>query len=319
MESGTVQECVLNLLGYIGVVGFAPDNTDQSLNQPGLDDVDIQAAVSAMNAALQLVQRWSPGCFSFERRSLNFNAPASVLVNVIAGQGLTFVVAPPSYFVGCSIQISGDDDLNEIRDISGSDASLLHGYRGQTANGISAVVYHDCIQMDDDVRAVIHPVSTAPNRVLEYVESREIFDRLSYQINQGGTPPSLNQKQTGQPTIYIVESRTDKRLFLRLNPMPAAAGTVTYQLSIRPERVSRDGLAEDGGEDPGVIFTTLSLDLIDSVLMPIARKKFSVNPSFHNREARSAINDEYIEVMKELKRGQRFDNQVAPVPTRYFG
>jgi hypothetical protein len=141
----TGQEVILDLLRYIGVTGFTAVANDQRLNRPGLDNDDIRRALAALNSALQTVQKYGPQALKDDERAAFFNNPANVAITALVanGQSATLSAPPPAWMLGCSILIAGDSDINRIMDITGSDLSLLRGYRGP-GGVVSATVYADC-------------------------------------------------------------------------------------------------------------------------------------------------------------------------------
>lgn len=314
----TAQSIVLDLLQYIGVTGFLDPENANALNRPGVDDTDITRAISAVNSAIQTMIRLGPHHFSFDRRSVNLVAPYGWTGNVVNGGGITFPSTPPAWFRGSSIRIDGDGDLNEIRDITGNVGSLLHGYLGSTATGVSVVVYNDSPIMDSDVKRVFEPVELSPNRLLWAAPSRAAFDRFSYQANSTSTPYSLIQKQPGTPTMFQIETLPTRLLAVRLNPMPSQQLTITCVVSTAPEAIDNSALGEADNVDPGYEFTTLDAEVIDSILLPIARYMFSAHPAWKNAEARAVVNAQYVEAMKLLRQGAPLENRVVSNRGKYI-
>lgn len=311
----TVQEVVLDLLRYIGVTGFAPLSGANALNRPGLDTDDINKALSAVNQALQEIQKYGPQSLKEGERAAFLNNPTLFAINVsaITGQSATFPSPPPSWIAGCSILIQGDTDLNRVVDITGNDISLLRGYRGPTATGVSATVYADCAHLQDDITAVVEPVIISPNQPIrkarDITEFMRLTESLSHQttIGQGyGTT-----KPVGAPMLWITETRFDGSIYLRFNPMPNVATNATFQAKLAPQRVDVGDLDITGvGTDPASTFN-LRDDHIESVLQPLARGKFLSHPALKNQETRSAIREAYNSVMLRLENGSAFETSVA--------
>lgn len=315
----TGQEVVLDLLRYIGVTGFAAVDNDQRLNRPGLDDDDIRRALAALNSALQVIQKYGPQALKEGERAAYFGVPTHVAIMVIVtnGQSATLSGTVPSWMIGCSILIDGDADMNRISDISGSDISLVRGYRGP-GGVVGATVYADCALLNPDIKAVVEPVygsqsvnGIANNQRLDPAVSYDEFTR--WQREQG-----LASRQIGIPSKYIVERRRSGELFLRITPMPGSSFNATFQAKLKPERVEESILDTAGGADPGYEFTSLSEDDVESVLLPIARWKFFTHPALKNAESRGSVKAEYDEVMVGVRSGVVFEVSVKSERTKFI-
>jgi hypothetical protein len=323
----TVQECVLDLLQFIGVTSFSSLSGANALNRSGLDTRDTLKALAAVNAALQTIQKHGPESLKHGERAAFINAPTilSVNTNATTAQSIHFNSPPPPWIMGCSILVPGDDDINRIVDITGNDISLLRGYRGTTQNGLLATVFADCALLPQDVKAVEDPVAMTPNRVLS--RARDLAEFMRYTTHGWDrwhtwnwlTPGLGPSKVIGVPALYIVERRPQGDLYLRLNPMPSAAVNITYQAKLRPEHFGDDALALDGSTDPAAVFTSVTEDDQESVLLPLARWKFcSSHPAFKNAETRQSLKLEYDEAMRLLKNGMPMEVSSGPVRATYI-
>jgi hypothetical protein len=315
----TGQEVVLDLLRYIGVTGFAAVDNDQRLNRPGIDDDDIRRAIGALNSALQVIQKYGPQTLKEGERAAYFGVPTPVAILVIVtnGQSATLSGVVPAWMIGCSILIDGDADMNRISDISGSDISLVRGYRGP-GGVVGATVYADCALLGADVKAVVEPVygsqsvnGIANNQRLLPAVSLDEFTR--WQRDQG-----MAGRQIGIPSRYLVERRRSGEVFLRVTPMPGSSFNATFQAKLLPERVDDTIIDDAGGPDPGYEFTSLSEDDVESVLLPIARWKFFTHPALKNSESRGAVKLEYDEVMVGVRSGVVFEVSVQSHRTHFI-
>lgn len=315
----TAQECVLDLLRYIGVTGFTAVENDQKLNRPGLDDDDTRRALGALNSGLQTIQKWGPQNLKQGERAAFFNDPTTLTLSAVVhnGQGATCSVVPPSWILGCSILLSGDSDLNRIMDITGAGLSLLRGYRGPTGATI-ATVYADCALLSPEIAAVVKPVygSQDWNGLTRNRELRPADDLTEF--NWWQRNENVPGRLIGIPGLYIVERRRGGDLFLRVTAMPASSFNATFQAKLRAERITEAVLDTSGVSDPGYEFTSLAEDEVESLLLPIARWRFFTHPALKNAETRQAVKMEYDEVMAALKSGTTFESSVKTEHAEYI-
>lgn len=321
----TAQAVVLDLLQFIGVIGFIPVANEQALNQPGLDTADTNRALAAVNSALQTIQKWGPQDLKYARRSADFIAPATISLTVTNGSKTAVAASPPAARnKGCSALITGDTDLNRIMDISGTTVTLLRAYLGNSAAGVNATVYCDCVALTDDVQAVAKPVYGTNN--IELIKARDIddFERIRIRswcnINNAylGTLETITTA-IGIPVRWITERQRNGTPFLRIAPMPPLAFNATFQAKLRAERVTGTVLDLSGATDPGYFFNSIHDDEVESLLLPIARWRFvSAHPSVKNTETAQRLAAEYKEVMDGLKSGTTFEAAVPDDHASYI-
>ena len=305
--SVTVQNVVLDLLQYIGVTSLQAPSNSNALNRPGIINEDIYKAIRAINAALgEILEKGPIQATTRTRRSELLNAGTGVIISVTQNsKDITFVSGQADWMVGCSIQIGGDSYMNEIVSFEGATAKLLRQYLGSTQVNLPAQVWGDAVVLPDDTNAVIEPVQIMPNRNLVPAQSRQHFDRFSYQANSESAPYTYIMKTTGWPILYLAEGTYDPLLpympiILRVNPMPNQAMTITYVAERKFTKVSMDDIGLDGN-DPGVTFSGNCSDWLENILLPIARKRFSAHPAWKNREARPEIMDQYKQAIALLE------------------
>lgn len=283
----TVQEVVLDLLSYANVYGFDLGGVDE-------DETEIVRAVAAVNHALQDIYRDGPQSLKYDSRSSFIHAPTSIsLAFTQGGKTATMNADFSAWMRGCSILVDGDSVLNRIIDITETSGTstftLQRAYLGTTGTH-AGLVYGDAFLMDADVVAVIEPVWLSPDNVrLRPAQTKTDFMHSNY---SWWTCPRSGryccyipfyttwEKVTGVPTTYRVEQRSDSAItgggsiYLGLNPMPTVVGNVSYDVYRKPVLISRDDLAEDGGDDPEVAIAAIPDDMVESVLLPIARWKY---------------------------------------------
>lgn len=307
----TGQSVVLSLLRFIGVTGFSAVDNDQKLNRPGLDDDDIRRALAAVNSALQTIQKYGPQAMKQGERAAFYNAPTPLVISVIVmnGQSATASTVPPAWMRGCSVLLGGDSDVNRIMDITGSELSLLRGFRGPSG-ATTATVYADCAVLNDEIKTVLEPVYgsqdvhgiTGGGRLHP---ARDLAEFVQWQRNAGES-----YRQIGVPSRYLVERQRNGSLWLRVTPMPGSSFNATFQAKLRAERVTEDILDTTGGPDPGYEFESLAEDDVESLLLPIATWRFFTHPALKNAETRQAVQREYEEVMLALRNGSAFEVSV---------
>lgn len=320
----SAQKVVLDLLRYIGVTGFTAVANDQILNQPGLDTDDVTRAIAAVNSGLQTIQKYGPQSMKYGRRSAYYSAPTTLIMSVAQGLGLTVAATtPPAAMKGCTVMIDGDTDINRCMAISGNNLSFLRPYLGATNAAVSATIYYDCASLDADVQAVLEPVHG--NNKVRLFEAQDIdrFERLRNRVWAWDWPQgyigSVDAISTslGTPALYMVERQRDGTPFLRITPMPPSPFDVTFQAKLRAERITATVLDQTGVSDPGYYFVSLHDDEVESMLLPIARKRFFTHPALKNSESRTAVDEEFKEVMTLLRNGIALKPSVGRSRARY--
>jgi hypothetical protein len=311
----TGQECVLDLLRYIGVVGFTGPSNDQVLNRPGLDDDDTRRAIAAINSALKTIQEYGPQDMKYGEKAAYYNDPLALTITVSAlgGQSAIATTTPPAWTLGCSALVDGDTELNQIDDITGSNISLKRGYRGTNLTGLNMTVFADCALLTDDIAGVLEPVSGSPNLRLYPARDLDEFRRIQrrwwfmgYQRPYSGLGYAIYETpnpRPGIPGLYYVERRRNGQLFLRLAPMPSQHLNATFQAKLRAEQITQSVLDLTGATDPGYEFVSLHGEEVGNILLPIARQRFFTHPALKNSEARAAVKLEYDETILRLKHG----------------
>lgn len=310
----SAQKVVLDLLRYVGITGFTAVANEQSLNQPGIDDDDVNRALAAVNSALQTIQKHGPQDLKFARRSAYFRTPESI-ANIGVTNGLraaTSGVALSSWMVGCSVMLTGDSELNRIMSITGTAVTLLRAYLG-TTGVVGGTVYADCALLDNDVSTVLEPVLGTGNLILRKAPDIDEFERLRTRCwchagtNYVGTLASITTA-IGTPCLWMVERQLGGIPFLRVSPMPPTAFVATYQAKLRAERITATVLDQTGATDPNYYFQSLHDDEVESLLLPIARWRFFTHPALKNSESRGSVKADYDEVYATLKAGTIFES-----------
>lgn len=338
----TVQEVVLDLLAYAGVYGF---KLEGSADNTAEDEGELVRAIAAVNQTIQLLYRYGPQSFKYASRSSYINPVATITVTTTSGAKTASLGASnfPEWMRGCSIMIDGDTVLNRINDYSSDDnvhltntANLLRAYLG-TSGSHTATVYADTYLVDSDVAAILEPVSLAPNTRLWPAQTKGQFLSGSYNWPVRWWKGALDgrhccyvpwyttwEKTIGAPQTFRVEekidgARTGGSIYLSVNPMPTAAGNITYDVALRPTQITRNDLKEDGSDDPNVAFECISPDLLELYLLPIARWKYvAAHPALKNREGRQPLKAEYDEAYLNLRHGSTLSPSVKTTKAKYI-
>jgi len=320
----THQDAVLDLLKYVGIYGFAPTSSSEEVG--GEDDADINMAVASVNFALQEFYRRGPKALKEGHLAAYLNAPTTITLTTVS-ESIAATGTTQAWMKGCSVLIDGDPGLNKIIEIVGSNVTLLAPYHGASgAHG--ALVYADAVKLPVNVSTVLDPVEIPGSHRLRPCAGRVDFELMGgngsvcYLVDMGGYGsgafyPMLNSnKQTGAPRVWLIEQDRVGGLYLGLNPMPTKASNILYDAYLKPEVVIRADLNETGGADPGVAFTSIPADTVESVLLPIARAHFFQHPSLKNNEMRPTIKEERMDAISTLQTG--LGNKVVPVRVRYL-
>lgn len=251
MNAPTAYDVVLSGLRDLGVTSLDPNTP---ANQPfpiePTDLTDIcQIATSALQEAAQ------------ESGQEQLNQPASFYlrgptnVTLTATQGSTTISAFTTYdgtwMPGCTIRVSGDNQDNELL----SATQLARPYVGGSASGITAVIFDDCITMDQTVDHPTGPLVLAQNGFVYQASTRQEFATRLWQTSlwQGIQPSvgwyflpfwGMSPKPDGAyPTMYFMDTYYDPTLAyvvkrLRITPMPNVAQSLAWTNKMLPPRIS---------------------------------------------------------------------------------
>lgn len=318
----TVQEIAKDLFRYIGINSLDTTANTSNLNIPTLEAGDLAIAAQTINSSLQEIFSFAPAYIREREVSEVLRAPEAVTLNVTnASKTISSLTTYAAWMLGCTIRISGDEEDNQII----SSTELLRPYLGSTQSGVSATVYADTIKLDSSYGRVLDPVRIPRVPQLRPVSSKEDFyfwnepNRFSNGVPQhplGGWHYDNTQKSTGLPSVYFTEARYDGTstalpLYLRFNPMPDQALSVTFRVKVKPTAVTVANIG-DQSSDPGI---NIPIEWHESILLPICRKRFMAHPRFiGNPEVISQIKEDYETATRIL---QEMAPQSAPATAHY--
>lgn len=306
----TVKQVAMQLLKYIGIRQLAPEDQSSQLEsvQPG----DLDEVASAITGAMQEVFFSAPEEIREQRSGSALRAPLNTTAT--ATQYSTTISALSGYaswMNGCTIRLAGDDQDNELVNAT----TLATPYMGATGTGIQATIYNDCINLDPTVDHVKGPVEL-PNQAPLYPAN----DRLNFLQWLGvplitdtsgrayGSPFFYFYKRTvSRPRAWFCEGYYDSaqgfyQKRLRIGPMPDTTYPVAYRVALSPPRYSAADI--DNGDhttDPGTLIPVPN-SWVESILIPVAKQRFTCHPAFKNESAKQEIARQYkaaLDIIRE--------------------
>ena len=288
----TVQQIVLHMLSYIGVRDLNPaQNT--TVASPGMASGgdgaygDIQFALNKLNMAMQQIFREGPANLSERPGGGIMKAPRTVTMTVTQYSTVVSVTGWESDMIGCSVMTSGDTGENTFL----SQTKLRIPHPGASGS-ITCTVYHDCIALALDVRAIIEPIEL-PRRYPELVITTSQKDFDTFNSGYVGT-----QKRSAQPRAVFLDAIYGGAVpvkVIKFNPMPDQIYPVRWYEKIDPTPYVMSDVISNGNEAAGPFTdpnTALPIHWVESVLLPIATELFISHPSFANPAAAAAIKTE---------------------------
>jgi hypothetical protein len=206
----------------------------------GADLSTRQAIADAINAGVFEYLSIAPEYLRRTAVSHPVRAPETIEIAVTNGSQAVATDSFQNDMIGCAIDITGDDTLNEVS----SRESLFRAYEGATGT-VAATVYFDVIPFIDSrvVRLVSDPIIVGPSG------GRLMRDELSLRATGKDVPSYLPwvpaswwfvqsnnwTRRTGIPTRYCLEpggvSSNDETGFkVRLDPMPERAMNIQFDI-----------------------------------------------------------------------------------------
>lgn len=289
----TARQLVLRLLEYCGVTSLDPaDPTNNGVLRSGLTPGMVPAAIACVNGALQEVHKVSPCAMYYRRVGTFLRAPAEVALDLSNASQAVTVYGWQDWMLGCSVRIAGGVVVNEFL----SETMLRRPFTDASQTGVSATVYNDCIVVnatDADVLGIKEPVEIPQIRLLTAAGSRKEFYRYEWNPMLGDDYKrayarfAATPKAPAQPMAYFVDTEQTgegTQICLRVLPMPDQLynlhyGVVTNAFAISPADVGSFG--PDPWLEQGTAFNLPGV-WDESVLLPMAVKRFSGTPLFGN-------------------------------------
>lgn len=302
----TPRDIVKLKLKYIGVLSFDPATNANSVGRRAIEAGDVEFACACLTGGIEEMLEDGPAALSEKRYSNVLRAPTNVTLDVTNGSAtIANLTTYAAWQIGCTIRIAGDNDDNEIV----SSTELLRPYLGATGTGRAAVVYSDAIKLPGTIKNVLDPVKL-PNIIpLLGTSDRERFMRFGQDTPMDAMRQPeyasyiLQNKTIGQPAIWMAENAIDTTVaggntFLRFNPMPGQAYSVTAKVKVRaPIYTPADIFTSSNYDtDPGAV---IPVDSHASIVLPFALMRFTAHPSFDSKAVRE-IERQYAVARKLL-------------------
>jgi hypothetical protein len=196
-------------------------------------------------------------------------------VDTVEGENALVGLALQDYHLGCSIQIEGDTNMNEVVSVEGT-PQVLNQHKA-TGN-FAYQLYFDAIMITDYLvnRLVSHP------RILEtgvelYRDDKGMKFMGAERRAGGWWWDSAFTRRFGQPYRYVIENtgislKDEARIMLRVDPIPEDVYTVTFDAVIDAPTMTlndMDGTVNLAVPDQYVLPHLLPLALGDLATSPI--------------------------------------------------
>ncbi len=277
-----IQAIARDLLRYIGITSLSTTSESANINLRTIETADLAFCAATINGALQEIFGLAPAYI--REREVAEVLRAQTTVTLTATQYSKTISALTTYaawMLGCTIRIAGDDQDNQII----SSTELLRPFMGSTASGISATVFADAVKLDSTYSRVLEPVYGIRPHPLMPCSTKEAF----FTTGRGGGPLESwgpygqVARPTGEPTRWMTEARYDGSsayltLYLRVLPMPTTAQPITFRVKVKPTEVTAANIGDGTSEtDPNI---AIPADWLESILMPMCRKRFMAHPHF---------------------------------------
>lgn len=272
---------------------------------------DITTAQTAriltdINAGVQHIYENAPDFWNVTEEGQQIQAPASLTGLTLTNGATTLSGGSLSaYMHGCTVQLSGESQQNEIRRTGSSTYALAFPYQGSTTAVGTGTVYHDALNLAASATAIVDPVFIPGFEPLSAVlESRDLFRPSFNYTDHGrfprGAPVIWNtNKETGTPRLYLVERNVtyDNQITtrIRLSPLPDTAYALRYRQRTAPYTVT--SLSD-------TVAYLVPHGYNQSILFPVVRWKFAASVDFTQLEdgaSRQRINEDYQIAMRMLR------------------
>ena len=270
-----------------------------------------QEALKALNSAMQVVAAQSPSWFDRNHAGAKLEAPTTVTATRIDAQAISILDADwQAWMEGSTVQTGGviDNSGDYVSAAAGGSRTLqlLHPHL-QTDATFAVVFYHDCIILPTTYRQMLRPVRLPGFHELVPVTGTNGLDsaaNATQHINDYGSHlriPSVSANSVnrtdyaGAPRAYFVDTKysTDaaQEFRLRLSPPPAVEMILDYKYRVNPPKYEIDTDSE---------VLPIPHQWVETILFPIALKRFTTAPWFRNKSHIESIKEDYAEAMNIL-------------------
>ena len=254
------------------------------------------AVILAMNGALQEIFAEGSPWVRVEDRGALLNAPATeVSIAVTHGSTSATISAETwqDWFSGCAIQIAGASVENRIRNDERT-VTLKFPHDGTTGTA-TATVYHDALNLDSDVMAVIGRVKFG---VSEIFPVADVTAGLAFRTDDFGFHRESSHfgfmgsaNATYRVENWLPDEATAPAIRLLFGTAPEIAGMLEYTVRVVPmvitELASNDTLP-------------IPLQFVQTVFFPIARQRLTGCAFYRGGGAADEIARAYQEALRTL-------------------
>ncbi len=311
MAAPTANGIGRRLARTLGIVSFNPSSP--SGQQYPIEDGDLDDIAGVMTAGFQEMVGYAPQEIRNKDLGAWLNGPTTVSLTCTQGsQTISGLTTYAAWMLGCTIVIVGDGYDNELN----SQTTLARPFAGATGL-TTAIVYADCVQLDDTINMILPPVQIPPQWPLIACSTREGFMQAAgYPLvtDANGAPYGwpgwwYTQKAIGRPTAWFLDSSYDSTKTylprrLRVGPMPSTAMSLAYRAGINPIRIETTDLDNAGHTDPGTVLP-IPDTWVESMYYPICLKLMSGLPKFRNAVMPAEMDRRYKQAIK-LMQGMGF-------------
>lgn len=272
------------------------------------DAATLARVLNDINAAVQRVYELGPDFWSVTSSGAQVRAPVSLTGLTLANGETTLSGGSfATWMHGCTVQLAGEEQQNEIRQTGASTYALAVPYQGSSTAAGTGTVYHDAINLAATVTKIEPPVYIPGKWELIPAESpRDQYEPNYWTTDHGrrrGSHASFlwdTEKDTGTPEIYQLERNLTYEnaitARLRLAPLPDAAYALKYRQRHAAYRVT--SLSD-------TVANLVPHGYNETLLLPIARYLFSGWQGFALLESgadRRRIEEDYSTALQLLKK-----------------
>lgn len=246
------------------------------------------SVVAAMNGAMQELYGDGSVWLRREERGYLVREPATIQLTVTKGSSAAVSSSGwESWMAGCTVSITEADYDNRFLNADSTALRLMVEHSGPSGT-VSATVWHDAVDIENDVMEVVRPVRFERQHLLPIPDEKLSpflrhdqdydFHRRSVVYNH----ESRAKHAQGRPVSYAVEtwdpgSTEPPRTRLMLAPFPDRSGMLDLTTKLRPPVIT-DMTSED----------TLPIPhgFEQSLFLPICQQRLKASPFYRSDPAK---------------------------------
>ena len=241
------------------------------------DTPTLARVLSDINAAVQHIYELGPDFWSVTEAGMQVRAPMSLSGLTLANGETTISggsLAP--WMHGCTVQLGGEGQQNEIRQTGSATYALAMPYQGGATSSGTGVVYHDALNLPGSVTDILPPILIPGKWELWPANSvRDLYEPSFASTDHGRRTARRGliwdtRRVIHTPDCYRVERnltyQNEITTRIRLNPLPDAAYVLRWRQRNAAYRVTS---LDD------TVAHLVPHGYKETLLMPVARKLFS--------------------------------------------